>query len=244
MSPGSEKPSTVSVISLTVIVVFRLDMMGSTTALRDPVFSEVYATNLDGRPCDQERRWGYEDLFSCPIDQFDMICRVTMLYKSRTGTITGTTTGTATLDAAYIYQAVLRAWKAPGHLTGPDLHLAEAFRSAILLYLYRLFPVRRPPGEIGALLDSIMLQADAIPRATGWSFQLLWPLFQAGLEVDGRDVASQAWFRDRLNHMTSGVAFRNNETALALLEGVWAADLHPDYTAVVAGSEAGDIMLV
>lgn len=63
------------------------------------------------------------------------------------------------------------------------LHLTEAYRRAIILYLLRLFHCGSDGDEIAWLTGSVFYHAKACPPSTGWSDQLLWPLFHAALEI-------------------------------------------------------------
>lgn len=213
--------------------------MSATSHFRKPVFSAEEIADWTGTNLSGDRRdWSF-DVFPCPVEHFETIYKIVELYKSQ-------------LDPSHPTQAVLdqvtcfkeQILSRPMHLEKGEhwLHLTEAYRFAIVLYLLRLFQCTNDLDEIAWLAGSVFHHAQATIPWTGWADQMLWPLFHAALEI--RDEKRKIWLRERSTSMQSSGGFRNVESAMNILESVWAGASPRNYMQLVTGDSAGSILFV
>lgn len=100
------------------------------------------------------------------------------------------------------------------------LHLTEAYRSAIVLFMIRLFALDADIDEISWLTQNVFYHCKSTPASTGWADHMLWPLFQAGLEI--KDTRRRRWIKERALQMQGSGGFRNVDTVMDILDRVWA----------------------
>lgn len=209
--------------------------MAAASHSRPTVFSSEEINTLLGESQD---RWGF-DTIPCPSDQFQIICEIVTLYKSQ---LDPDNPSIQTLSQVQdIKQRLLRR---PTHCDkGPNwLHMTEAYRFSIILYLLRLFSCNIDEFELDWLVSSVLYHARATPPASGWSDQLLWPLFHAGLEL--KDGRRQEWVRERARCMQSSGGFGNVQSALVLLESAWKGQRPVKYIDLMLGRGSGTVLLI
>jgi hypothetical protein len=98
------------------------------------------------------------------------------------------------------------------------------------------------PEEIQWLATSVFHHAEATHPYTGWADQMLFPLFHAALEI--RDKERQQWLRNRAAAMQFSGGFRNVESAMAVLESVWAGTSPRNYMQLVASDGISSMLIV
>lgn len=211
-----------------------LDIMSSASNNRTPLFTSEDISNLTG----PTRAWSH-DVFPCPPDQFSVISDIVKLYKSQEDP---TRPSPVTLSTAEAYKARLLIQPMHTERGEPWLHLTEAYRHAIAIYIIRLFNCPTDDDEIAWLNQSVFYHAKCTPPLTGWADQLLWPLFHAGLEV--RDERRKEWLRERAQIMQQSGGFGNVATAMAILEKVWASNSPTCYMTLLSENDSADMVFV
>lgn len=178
-------------------------------------------------------------MFPCPVEHFETIHEIVDLYKSQPDP--NHPSAEVLEKVAYYKNLVLTR---PMHLERGEywLHLTEAYRSAIVLYLLRLFHTGNDVDEIAWLTGSVFFHAKATVPLTGWADQMLWPLFHAALEI--RDESRKNWLRERSKTMQFSGGFRNVESAMEILERVWQGTSPRNYMQLVGGDGSASILLV
>lgn len=211
-----------------------LDIMSAASTNRKPVFTSKDIEALTG----PSKEWSH-DVFPCPPDQFAVISEVVELYKSQQDPIHPTAKVMEQVEKlrARILTRPLHTERGMSWL-----HLTEAYRHAIVLYIIRLFGYKADEDEISWLTQTVFYHAKQTPPLTGWSDQLLWPLFHAALEI--RDERRQKWLRERAQEMQRSGGFGNVETAMKILERVWSTNATPDYMTLLAGDSSTANMIV
>lgn len=211
-----------------------LDIMSAASTNRKPLFTTKDVLMLTG----PTQTWSH-DVFPCPPDQFSIISDVVELYKSQDDPANPSP---VTLSTAQSYKARLLVQPKHTERGDPWLHLTEAYRHAIALYIIRLFDCSTDEDEVAWLTQSVFYHAKSTPPLTGWADQLLWPLFHAGLEL--RDERQREWLRERSRDMQRSGGFANVATAMAILERVWKSDSPPNYMQLVSEDKAADMFFV
>jgi hypothetical protein len=218
--------------------------MAATSHPRTPIFSisdiTTPSTSTAVTQAPPPPQWSF-DVIPCPINQFECIYQIISLYRTQP-------------DPAHPTPVILAqvAEIKTTLLTRPIqsrqgvhwLHLTEAYRFAIILYLLRLFRCATDEDDIAWLVSSVIWHAKSTPPASGWSDQLLWPLFHAGLEL--RDARRQEWLLDRMSCMRASGGFANVDSALRILKRVWSAehDEPVDYLSLTTGDRMGGTILL
>ncbi|KAJ5951945.1 fungal-specific transcription factor domain-containing protein [Penicillium vulpinum] len=212
-----------------------LDVMAAASHSKPTVFSSQEISSLLVESGD---RWSF-DVIPCPSDQFQIICEIVALYKSQVDA------DSPSIETSNQVQEIKqRLLQKPAHCDRGQnwLHMTEAYRFAIILYLLRLFSCNIDEFELDWLVSSVLYHARATPPASGWSDQLLWPLFHAGLEV--KDARRQEWVRERARCMQSSGGFGNVQSALVLLEDAWRGKRPSKYINLMQGSGNGSVLLI
>lgn len=163
-----------------------------------------------------ERVWGL-DVFYCPIDLFEHLADIVVLYESQPqyqemspdALRTATGIGNAVKD-----------WTAPAD-SEHRRHLNEVWRIGILLYLVRIFRLPDDVFDTPILRDRIFYHARSIPPNSSWSYSTSWPLFQAGLLLPREDGHSKTWLRNELYKNFSTLGCFHQKRAVDVLEQVW-----------------------
>jgi hypothetical protein len=163
-----------------------------------------------------ERMWGL-DVFYCPIDLFERLADVVVLYESQPKY--QETSQNAVRRAICIGNAV-KDWAASAD-SEYRRHLNEVWRIGILLYLVRLFRLPDDIFDTTNLSDSIFHHARSIPSKSSWSYSTSWPLFQAGLLLPREDSHTKAWLRNELYKNFSALGCFHQKLAVDALEQVW-----------------------
>jgi hypothetical protein len=129
------------------------------------------------------------------------------------------------LARAYNIEMELVAWTCPESTDTCIVSLAEAYRSAALIHLYRVIRRRIPgacpdvdtkiSGQVTAVIHHVgQMPLGCLPECTS-----LFPLFMAGAETRSR--GDMQFVRERLQHITTYRHFRNAASALSVLEELW-----------------------
>jgi hypothetical protein len=194
--------------------------MGSTTSSRLPNFwSFNIKTTASQTQCSTETSWSF-DAFPCPIGLFEYIADLTMLYKLQSDKHKPSQD---TLERVNFLASAVQSWNAPESTTSPPkLHLAEAWRSGIILYLMNIF--RLEPTQVfdnQVLARTVLEHAKAVPTASIWAYAMSWPLFQAGLTFTTGNLNDREWLRGRLRSMLLAIGCGQFANALRTLEKVW-----------------------
>jgi hypothetical protein len=213
--------------------------MRSTTSSRLPTFTSTDVKNTINRYGSSEgREWGC-DVFPCPIDLFEYIADITMLYKLQPH---DQLHAAAVVDKATRLGGRVSAWTSATEYFQPKSHVVDAYHAGIVLYVIRLFRLRYDEiFNVESLRNVIFMHAKAVPTASSWSYSMLWPLFQAGLWVGKNDSKEQCWLRDRLETMLRAVGCRQFGNARDTLDIVWKSDEY--YNSITAGMIRGPLML-
>ncbi|EXJ86315.1 hypothetical protein A1O3_03266 [Capronia epimyces CBS 606.96] len=211
-----------------------LDIMCAANNRRKALFTSEDVASFTG----PTRQWSH-DVFPCPPDQFGIVSEVIALFKTQSDPLHPTREAMA---KAHDYKR--RILSLPMHIERGEgwLHLTEAFRHAIALYIIRIFRVEADEDELSWLIQSVFYHSKLTTPSTGWTDHLLWPLFHAGLEV--RDEHRQQWLRDRSVVMQQSGGFRNVETSMKILEQVWSSGVVPDYTDFLPAGTFGTMLFV
>lgn len=219
----------------------RLDIMGATTGSRMPLLSsaEVRAA-LNKFRTPRGREWGF-DVFYCPIDLFEYIADITMLYKLQPKS---KALGEDVLAKAVQLGNCVKCWRFSSHISGPRAHAVEAWRSGVLVYLIRLFHLPKATFDASSLIKSIFDHAMTIPSGTSWCFSLLWPLFQAGLSLNHDDYERKTWLRHELNSHFQALGCSHPNRALCALEQAWTKRGDRDYNSITLGMQYQRLMLM
>lgn len=217
----------------------RLDTMAATSHSRKPAFSanEIAEWTASSKST-ETKTWSF-DVFPCPVEHFEIIHEVVLLYKSQMDP------NHPTLEVLMkVKRCKKRVLDLPMQLERGEywLHLTEAYRFAIVLYLMRLFHLGHDVDEIAWLASSVFHHAKSTPPSTGWADQMLWPLFHAALEI--RDDARKSWLRERSKEMQHSGGFRNVGSAMEILERVWAGTSPRNYMQLVSGDDIDCLLFV
>ena len=206
-----------------------MDIMSSASTSRKPAFSLTDIKTLRN----SQTSWDY-DVVPCAADVFDILSEVVDLYKN-----SGIADADIQLDIlkTRVLTSPLRTERGM-----PWFHLTEAYRHAVLLYMDLLFELDTSEDDTAWLVSSIVHHAKATPSYSGWSDQLLWPLFHAGLKItDGR---RQAWLREKIAEMQVSGGFSNCSSAMDALELVWSGQFTGRYVDLAVKEGVGDMMVV
>lgn len=138
---------------------------------------------------------------------------------------------------AFIIERELQQWEC-GESADPCLiSLAESYRSAALIYLYRVIRSRVPETGVG-IARKIVKQVSAVVRHVGDmplrclpECTLLFPLFMAGGETTSK--VEILFIRGRLQHIATYRHFHNAASALSVLEELWLQ--HTSFTGLITG---------
>lgn len=209
--------------------------MAAASHSRQPVFS---CQDTEGFLNGSGRNWSF-DVFPCTSEQFKLVCEAVRLYK---GDFIAEYPSPETVH--HVEEIKQRLLQSPSQSDRGKhwFHLTEAYRYAILLYIVRLFQCDIDEYEIDWLVSSVFYHARSTPPASGWSDQLLWPLFHAGLEV--RDSKRHEWVRERAQCMQTSGGFGNVQSALNILEGVWAGERPTRYLDLMLGFGSVNLLLI
>ncbi|EEU37233.1 uncharacterized protein NECHADRAFT_37047 [Fusarium vanettenii 77-13-4] len=201
-----------------------LDMMASTTSARLPNLSAAELKTALGRCSNHgQRQWSY-DVFPCPIDLFEILADITMLYKAQVGVASPSEEPLEEVDCI---KRRLAAWEWPGETSGPRKHMVKVWCLGIMAYLGRLFPSTNSSGAAD-LTSQVLYHAGLIPPASSWSYSLLWPIFQIGVTLGNEALDDRAWVEKRLNIALEAVGCRHFSNALETLRFVWDSDVPYD----------------
>jgi len=214
--------------------------MGATTASRMPRLSSAdVKAALNKFKTPQGRAWGF-DVFHCPIDLFEYIADITMLYKLQ---CRSETRRPDVLEKALLLGHCVKTWNFADPTSGPRFHMVEAWRSGILLYLDRLFQLPKDVFDAPSLVSGILDHAKAVPSRTSWSYSMLWPLFQAGLSLRHDECERKEWLRSELNTMFQALGCYHPHHAIEALEQVWQKDDDHNYNSITLGIQHRRLML-
>ncbi|RFU78363.1 c6 transcription factor [Trichoderma arundinaceum] len=134
-------------------------------------------------------------------------------------------------------ESELKDWQCPESNIQCLVNLAEAYRSAALIHLYRV--MRRRSFEdaleleqkIASQVTSIIFHVEQMPLKCLPECTSLFPLFMAGGET--RSKPTMQFVRERLQHIATYRHFQNAASALSVLEELWLQ--HTSITGSITG---------
>lgn len=192
--------------------------MDATTNSRMPHFAteEIKRILNKFKTPSGERVWGL-DVFSCPIDLFEHLANVVVLYQSQHKC--------RQIPQDAICRAIGIGNAAKNWAASADSeyrhHMNEVWRIGVLLYLIRLFQLPDNIFDTTNLRDKIFRHARSIPSKSNWSYSTTWPLFQAGLMLPHEDSHNKTWLRNELCKNFSTLGCFHQKLAVQTLEQVW-----------------------
>jgi hypothetical protein len=197
----------------------RLDIIGATTSSRMPHWSsqDVKATLNRFRTPSGQREWGF-DVFYCPIDLFEYIADITVLYKLQPDP---RNIGQDAIQKSILLGNAVKSWETLTDEPSPRSHMVEVWRQGILLYVIRLFRLPSDIFNTRNLTGSIFRHARAIPPRTSWSYSISWPLFHAGLLLPREDDETKIWLRDEQLTNFRAIGCFSQKLAVETLEQIW-----------------------
>ncbi|KEF57383.1 uncharacterized protein A1O9_05300 [Exophiala aquamarina CBS 119918] len=195
-----------------------LDIMEATTNPRMPHLAteDIKRILNKFRTPSGERLWGL-DVFHCPIDLFEHLADVVVLYESQPKY---QETSQNTVRRATGIGNAVKDWAASAD-SEYRRHLNEVWRIGILLYLVRIFRLPDDIFDTASLSDSIFLHARSIPSKSSWRYSTSWPLFQAGLLLLREDSHTKTWLRNELYENFSTLGCFHQKLAVDALEQAW-----------------------
>ncbi|KIX99263.1 uncharacterized protein Z520_04839 [Fonsecaea multimorphosa CBS 102226] len=231
-----------------------LDIMRSTTSDRFLTFTSPDLKKVFSRyrsAAGHVREWGNE-AFACPIDLLEYIVDVTVLYKIQPR---GQLFSPSTIEKASLFLERVCAWTPPsGYYSEQMGHVVKAWHAGVQLYVIRLFQLhhhhhhRCGEGDDDAtvrtaeLVETVLAQAKAVKRPSAWSHASVWPLFQAGLWLEGAESFEQRqWLMDFLQMMTRTSGCRQLDVAASTLKTIWKSGEY--YDSITAGNLTGALIL-
>jgi len=123
------------------------------------------------------------------------------------------------------FEDELESWTCPASDDMNLVHLAEAYRSAALIHLYRVTRIQQRTtaadveykirSQVAAVIYHIgQMPLKCLPECTS-----LFPLFMAGGETKSK--TDMQFIRERLHHIITYRHFQNAASALSVLEELW-----------------------
>lgn len=165
------------------------------------------------------RRWGF-DVFNCPIDLFEYLAAINMAYKLERNS---EKPSKSTLNKIITIGHAVKAWQWLGDTSDPQYHLAQVWRSGILLYLIRLFSLPHNIFNTKKALNDALHHAEAIPDMTSGKLSIIWPLFQAGLSLPHGEHAKKSWLIKEVNANFRTLGCSHDRRVIDELEQAWSA---------------------
>jgi Fungal specific transcription factor domain len=200
---------------------YRLDIIGATTSSRMPHFSLQEINIVLGKfKTPTGRRWGF-DVFNCPVDLFEYLAAITLAYKFIPDTEEPCR---STLESVISIGKAIETWHCFGDISEPRYHVAQVWRSGILLYLIRLFRLPHEVFDTPKVLDNILTHAEAIPSMTSWRFSITWPLFQAGLSLPHGEHTKRNWLLKEVDASFRALGCSHDKRVIDTLERAWSAN--------------------
>lgn len=129
------------------------------------------------------------------------------------------------ISRAYLIESELNDWQCPESNVQCLVSLAEAYRCAALLHLYRVMRRRilgttaELESKIASQVTSIIFHLEQMPLGCLPECTSLFPLFMAGGET--RSKPTMQFVRERLQHIATYRHFQNAASALSVLEELW-----------------------
>jgi hypothetical protein len=208
-----------------------MDIMCCASTPRQPAFTLEDADSVR----QGQVEWS-ADVVPCAAALFPIFFEIVSLYKL------------GSLDATQVDSQLetlkMRALTSPPRVERgmPWFYLTEAYRFGILLYTALLFGKDQDEDEINWLICSIIQHTKSIPSRSGWSDQLLWPLFHAGLRIS--DPRQQDWLRQKFSEMKVSGGFRNVVSAQEVLEKCWSGQFSGNYAELLVREGVGELLVI
>ncbi|XPS74024.1 hypothetical protein M3J09_006153 [Ascochyta lentis] len=124
-----------------------------------------------------------------------------------------------------LFETDLLAWTCPDPSDASLAALADMYRSAALLHLYRVIYRRKPQlkqachARIQRQADAIVDQMRNLPAGSAPECTTLFPIFMCGAETDREH--HQRKIRERLQSIMVSRSFKNIENAISVLDELW-----------------------
>ncbi|KAH8653891.1 fungal-specific transcription factor domain-containing protein [Xylariales sp. PMI_506] len=216
-----------------------LDTMGATSSSRIPQFSSNEVRTVLNRSKDLHNGEWSCDMFYCPIDIFEHLRDATMLYKIQ---LQDSKPTQQVLKRAETLVKSLSHWEVPKKKSKCPREVMETWRLGVILYMASLFPTVGLPYEMSTLASNLFHNVQAIPIENSWRRALIWPLFQASLNLGDDDRDDKGFVTSELNNMLARTGCRSNSVALEKLELAWSD--HPiRYNSISLGIHGQRLML-
>lgn len=236
------KPSAIFPLTGCELIVHRLDIIRSTTSDRFLTFTSPDLKKVFGRyQSAQVREWGNE-AFACPIDLLEYIVDITMLYKMQPR---GQVFSSSALEKARLLHRRVSEWKPRSGYSEQMSYVVTVWHAGILLYVIRMFRLHQHGDstiETARLVECVFRQSQAVQMPSAWSHALIWPLFQAGLWLEGQDYRERRqWVTQFLQTMVRASGCNQLDLAADTLEMVWNSSEYHD--SITAGAFTGSLVL-
>lgn len=166
------------------------------------------------------RRWGF-DVFNCPIDLFEYLAAINIAYKVERNP---EQPSKSTMDDVITIGHAVFGWQWPGDTLDPRYHLAQVWRSGILLYLIRLFRLQNNVFNTEKALIDAFYHAEAVPHIASWRLSVIWPLFQAGLLLPSGEHAKKSWLISEVKANFRTLGCSHDKRIQVELEQAWKPD--------------------
>jgi hypothetical protein len=242
-SHGANSPSDVIRLpGMQGLTVHRLDIMRSTTSDRFLTFTSPDLKKVFSRyQSAQAREWGNE-AFACPIDLLEYIVDITVLYKIQPR---GRLFSPDALEKATLLRRRVASWTPRCEYSEQMSHVVSAWHAGIQLYVVRLFRLHQQGDaavDTSGLVEQALRQARALRRPDAWSHASLWPLFQAGLWLEGpEDSKARQWLVQFLQTLLRASGCGQFQIAATTLEMAWGSGEYHD--SITAGTLTGSLIL-
>ena len=218
----------------------RMDIIRATTSPRLPTFtSSDIKKAINKYSTSRGREWGCE-VFPCPVDLFECITDITMLYHLQPD---DRISAPDVIAKATALGRRVSEWSSTVSRSENTTHVAHAWQAGIVLYVIRLFQLPRDDiFDVEALRRIVFTHTKSVPTASSWWYFMVWPLFQAGLWLEEEDCEEdREWLRDQINIMTRTAGCRQFGVARETLDIVWASDEY--YNSITAGALKGSLFM-
>lgn len=195
----------------------RLDVIEATTSLRMPHLPMGDIRRILSRfnTASGQRTWA-RDVFHCPIDLFEHLAGILVLYQSRPFD----KTQQIVFQKALLIGRQIQNWFMIAD-SGHRRHMNEVWRIGVLLYLIRLFQLPDHIFDTTKLSTIIFFHARLIPEKTSLRYAISWPLFQAGLLLRREDTCLRDWLKQELYQNFHTLGCYHQKLAADALEEAW-----------------------
>ncbi|KIW00467.1 uncharacterized protein PV09_07991 [Verruconis gallopava] len=202
---------------------------------RQPRLPQTYLQAV--KSCKESNSWSFFTLNGCPIEFVSSMARLAKLASIYEKTLQMEWT-TFNDFPVFAEMCQIQAFVNPEHVFLDDLdahtlddnvdlkrnryHCIEAWRNAILLYVYQVFLPRKDQDNVrkrAYLARSVLDNVRCIPRSDMIQKQVLLPVFLAGAEV--KTDADREFSKQYCTYWSAASRFYHFGSASELLEEIW-----------------------